>query len=299
MIRHFARAVLLLLCAAATTSAQLQLPGTPLSFRRGDIIVTLEPGPVLWFLPNGTPRGVLVSLIPGTGEGLDFDPSGRLYVTRWCTDPFCGGVAGNTVEMFNTLGISMGAVGSGYDCSPHAIVFTADSAAFVGQSGCTGDILRFAPGMTQPQAFDVALDNSGSWWIDVAPDRCTVYYTSLGPNVKRYDTCARVQLPDFNAAPLPGGVTHDLQILPDGGVLVSSGDVVARLNAAGALVQTYSVPGEPALWAGLDLSGDGTFWAANYETSNVYRFDLATGAVRQVFNTLTPAHTVVGIRVRK
>lgn len=297
MTGNIARIGLLLLCTAITASAQLQLP-SPLAFGRGDIIVTLEPGPVLWFLPNGTPRGVLVSLVPGTGEGLDFDPSGRLYVTRWCTDPFCGGLAGNTVEMFNTLGISMGAVGSGYDCSPHAIVFAPDSTAWVGQSGCTGDILRFAPGMAEPEAFDVALDNGGTWWLDVAPDRCTVFYTSVGPNVKRYNTCARAQLADFNAAPLPGGVTHDLQILPDGGVLVSSGDVVARLDRSGALVRTYSVP-EPTLWAGLDLPGDGTFWAANYETSNVYRFDLATGAVRQVFNTQTPPHTVVGIRVKK
>jgi outer membrane protein assembly factor BamB len=288
---------LLLLCAAAPAGAQLQVP--LLTINRGDIIVTIEQGPVMWFLPNGTPRGFLVSLVPGTGEGLDFDPSGRLYVTRWCVDPFCGGLAGNTVEVFNALGVSGGAVGSGYDCSPHAIVFTADSSAYVAQSGCSGDILRFSPGMTQPAAFDVALENGGSWWLDIAPDRCTVFYTSVGPNVKRYDTCARVQLPDFNTAPLPGGVTHDVRVLPDGGVLVSSGAVVARLDASGTLVQTYSVPGEPALWAGLDVLADGTFWAVNYETSNVHRFDLASGAVRQSFTTGTPAHTAVAVRVRK
>jgi hypothetical protein len=246
----------LLLCAGVPAGAQLQLP--LVTINRGDIIVTIEQGPVMWFLPNGTPRGVLVSLIPGTGEGLDFDPSGRLYVTRWCVDPF-----------------------------------------YVAQSGCSGDILRFAPGMLQPAAFDVALENSGSWWLDIAADGCTVYYTSVGPNVKRYDTCRRAQLPDFNAAPLPGGVTHDVRVLPDRGVLVSSGAVVARLDASGALVQTYAVPGEPALWAGLDVMADGTFWAVNYETSNIHRFDLASGVVRQSFNTGTPAHTAVAVRVRK
>jgi DNA-binding beta-propeller fold protein YncE len=59
------------------------------------------------------------------------------------------------------------------------------------------------------------------------------------------------------------------------------------------------VPGESALWAGLDLVGDGTFWVANYDTSNIYRFDLTTGAVRDVFNTGTAPHTAVGVRVKK
>jgi DNA-binding beta-propeller fold protein YncE len=53
------------------------------------------------------------------------------------------------------------------------------------------------------------------------------------------------------------------------------------------------------LWAGLDLVGDGTFWVANYDTSNVYRFDLTTGVVRDVFNTGTAPHTAVGVRVKK
>ena len=70
-------------------------------------------------------------------------------------------------------------------------------------------------------------------------------------------------------------------MLPDGGVLVSNGQVIARLDAAGVVVQTYEVPGEGTLWAGLDLVGDGTFWAGNYFSSTVYRFDLATGTARQ------------------
>jgi outer membrane protein assembly factor BamB len=117
--------------------------------------------------------------------------------------------------------------------------------------------------------------------------------------VKRFNVCTRQQLRNFNRAPLPGGATQDLRVLPDGGVLVSSGEVIARLNKNGHVVQTYGIPGEPSLWAGLDLADDGTFWAGNYESSNVYRFDLATGAVLAGFNTDTPAHTVVGIRIKK
>jgi hypothetical protein len=144
----------------------------------------------------------------------------------------------------------------------------------------------------------VAPEFAGSFWIDVALDRCRVVYTSYGPHVKQYDMCTRTQLPDFNAAPLPG-IAHDLRILPDDGVLVSSGQVISRLNAAGAITQTYAVPGEASLWAGIDLVGDGTFWAANYESSNVHRFDLISGRVLQSFNAQSDTHTVVAVRVKK
>jgi hypothetical protein len=121
----------------------------------------------------------------------------------------------------------------------------------------------------------------------------------MGSSVKRFDTCTGTQLADFNAAPLPG-VTHDLRVLPDGGVLVSSGEVIARLDAGGALVQTYAAaPGEPALWAGLDLAGDGTFWAANYFSSNIHRFALASGARLQTFSTNTPPNTAVAVVVMR
>jgi len=273
--------------------------GIGTTFSPGDVFVSLESGPVQWYAPDGTLNRVLVQNVAGTGEGLGFDPAGNLYVTRWCMDPLCGfGYGGNTVEKYNTMGQSLGAVGSGYDCSPHAIVFDPAGSAYVGQAGCTGAILKFAPGMTMPAAYPVAWDDQGSFWIDLAADLCTVRYTSFGPNVKQFDLCAGVQLPDFNVAPVPGGVAQDLRILPDGGVLVSSGDVIARLDGSGTLTGTYGAPGE-GFWAGLDLVGDGSFWAASYDTSNVYRFDLATGNVLAHFNTGTPSQTVVAVRVRK
>jgi outer membrane protein assembly factor BamB len=267
-----------------------------LTFAPGDLIVSLESGPVQWWLPNGTLNRLLVSTQIGTGEGMAFDAAGNLYVTRWCVDFLCA--SGNTVERFNSLGISTGTFGSGYDCSPHAIVFDRAGAAYVSQAGCTGAILKFVGG--KPVAsFPVAPEMQGSFWIDLGADGCTMFYTSYGPNVKQYDVCAAVQLPNFNVATMPGGATQDLRVLPDGGLLVSSGQVIARLDASGVLVQTYSIPGEPSLWSGLDLVGDGTFWAGNYEASTVYRFDLATGAVRAGFNTGAPSHSVVGIRVKK
>lgn len=267
------------------------------AFAPGDVFVSLRTGQVQWWGPNGILKAVLVNVIPGKAEGMGFDRAGNLYVTHYCLDPTCR--TGNSVEKFDSSGISRGAFGSGYNCNPYAIVFDAATRAFVGQADCTGSILRFdGLGVFQAE-FLVAPDNRGSARIDLAPDACTMFYTSQGPNVKRFNICTNQQLPNFNKAPLPGGVTWALRILPDGGVLVACDIVIARLNAAGNLVQTYNVAGELSLWEGLDLAGDGTFWASNYGSSNVYRFDIATGNVLAGFNSGTPTTTVKDVLVKR
>ena len=266
------------------------------TFAPGDVFISIEPGPVQWRRSTGTLVRTLTGAVPGYAEGMGFDAAGNLYVTRWRLNVNPG--TGNTTEVFNTSGLATGTYGTGYDCDPHAIVFGPGGTGYVGQAGCTGAVLKFVPGQS-PVVLPVAPDNAGAFWIDLGLDGCTLFYTSWGSNVKRYDGCARVQRSNLNRAPLPGGEAHDLRVLPDGGVIVSSGDVIARLDGAGTLVRTYQVSGQYAPWTGLDLAGDGTFWAGNYESSNVYRFDLVTGTVLSAFNTGTPPHTVVDVLVRK
>jgi outer membrane protein assembly factor BamB len=289
-VRALARAVVLMLAFVPFAEAAPKPVFAP-----GDLFVSFESSPVQWRNSDGSLNSVLASTVPGTGEGMAFDHSGHLYLAHWCADPSCS--TGNTIEEFNARGVSEGAVGTGYDCNPHAVAFDQNGRMLVGQADCTGDILRMAMG-SAPQAFTVAAENRGSFWIVLAPDNCTVFYTSWGPDVKRFNVCTGTQMTDFNQAPLPGGQTQGLQLLPDGGVLVSSGAVIARLNASGQLVQTYSVStGEAQYWAGLDLVGDGTFWAVNYYSSNVYRFNLSTGAVVSGFNTGAAVDTAVDVRV--
>jgi hypothetical protein len=285
---------------AILTALSLQLRAVELSFVPGDVFVSLEPGPVQWHGPDGALRRVLVPTVPGWGEGMAFDASGSLHVARWCIEGSCD-TTGNTVEKFNVLGQSMGSVGSNFNCNPHTIVFDAVGDAYVGQAGCNRTILKFVQtSIDPPLEYSVAQENQGVFWMDLAPDGCTMFYTSVGPNVKRFDVCTNSQLADFNAAPLPGGVTHDLRVLPDGGVLVSSGQVIARLDQFGVLSQTYEVPGETTLWAGLDLADNNTaFWAANYFSSNVHKFNLADGTRVAGFHAGTPPNTVVAVRVLK
>ena len=300
MITPRSRTCIVLTAMLVAVSLQLQARQLPLlTFSPGDILVSLEPGPVQWYSAGGLIRRVLAQTSPGTGEGMALDRNRNLYVTRWCIDPFCQQGDTGSVEKYDNLGSSQGKTGPVFNCSPHTIVFDAAGAAYVGQAGCRKTILKYLPGETVATEYTVAEDAFGVFWMDLAPDGCTMFYTSFGANVKRYDVCRGAQLRDFNDEPLPGAVAQDLRVLSDGGVLVASGQVIARLNGSGVVTQTYEVPGEGALWVGLDLVGDGTFWVGNYYTSNVYRFNLTTGAQLASFNSGTPANTVVGIRVVK
>src|SRR5947208_3198659 len=118
----------LLLLLAGTRARAITL-ASALTFSPGDVFVSLESGQVQWRLPNGMLNRILVGTVPGTGEGMGFDTGGNLYVSRWCIDPWCSST-GDTVEKFNSMGQSLGSVGSGYDCAPHAIVFDAIGSAY-------------------------------------------------------------------------------------------------------------------------------------------------------------------------
>ena len=264
---------------------------------REDVFVSLETGLVQWRTSAGALRAVLVGVVSGPASGMRFDAAGNLYVAHRCADGAC--TAGNTVEKFTPRGVSQGAVGGPYHCDPHSIAFDAAGGAFVAQAHCTTHVLKFTSGQP-PTSYPVQSETRGALWIDLAGDGCTLFYTSRGPDVKRFDVCANRQLRSFNLAPMPGGETRGIRILPDGGALVSSGAVVARLDADGALVRSYGVAsGEPQDWAGLDLGANGTFWAINSATSSVFQFDLATGEVRGSVYTGTAANTAVDVAVRR
>jgi hypothetical protein len=74
---------------------------------------------------------------------------------------------------------------------------------------------------------------------------------------------------------------------------------IKRLNALGAVVQTYDVAGEDS-WFALNLDPNGTsFWSGGLNTSNFYRFNILTGAVEVgPINTGAPGGTMGGICVK-
>ena len=201
----------------------------------------------------------MVTMLPGQAKGLAFDSSGNLFVTHW----FGSGSSGNDVVTFDRNGNSTGLFGTGFNCNPSSIVFDNSGNAYIGQADCSTQILKFDSSGNLLAQYNVAVENRGSYHIVLDPNQCTMYYTSEGPNVKRFNVCTNTQMSNFNSAPLPDpvGGAQQFALLPGGGMLVADFNVIARLDASGKLVTTYDTPTNNC-WLGMERDPDGTsFWA--------------------------------------
>jgi cysteine-rich repeat protein len=170
------------------------------------------------------------------------------------------------------------------DASPgggtESIIFDSAGNFFVGHAYGDKSIRKYNASGTFLESYSAALDIRGTDWIDLATDQCTLFYTSLGRLVKRFDVCTNTQLTDF--ATLPGtGYAYTFRLLPPGdgtgGLLVADYNNIKRLNGTGNVVQTYDSLGEDN-WFSLNLDPDGTtFWSGDFFTRNFYRFEITSG----------------------
>ena len=222
----------------------------------------------------------------GSVTGMAFDALDALYVTDFTADG---------VSKFDGGGNPIGNFGTGYNCQPESIVFDKAGNAYVGETGCSHALLKFDSYGNLLAGWAVTTEVEGSDWIDLASDQCTIFYTSQGTTVFRFNACTGQQLPIF-ATGLHTGL--GLRILPDGGVLVADDQDIVRLDSAGRSIGTYNATGE-SCWVSLTLDPDGTsFWAVDFCTSDIVRFDITSGNQLAKFNAGTPTLTVYGIAMR-
>ena len=249
-----------------------------------------------------TNAGVFVEQLnttSGSNEqtGMCFDgntPAATLRSTNFST---------NNMTRFNNMGAVMQHPWAGpFSQSPESCVVNAAGDVYVGQADGTRDILKFNAAGTLLDSYNVPVGPRGSDWIDLAADQCTMFYTSEGSDIRRYDVCADTPLANFNVAPLTGGACFALRIRANGEVFVACSTAVHRLSAAGVVVQSYPKPvTESSFLFALNLDPGGTsFWTAGYSTKNVYRYDITTGAVLLSFvaNHMPPlGPTLAGLAV--
>lgn len=268
----------------------------PNAAREADqLLLSLRTGHVHLYSMAGTLLKDIVGDSDGAAKGMAFDRAGNLYVAHW-TGSAIG--KGNFVEVFSPDFLTHHTFGSNYDCNPTSLAFDSNGNLYVGQVDCTGDVLKFNSSGAFLGSFNVAVENHGSAWIDVQADNCTLLYGSEGPNVKRFDVCNGLQLPDLNPIPLPESApVHQVRILPDGSVLAAAGDRLIRFGPAGDIVREFTIPGEDC-FRGIAMHPSRTsFFATNYCNSHVYRVDLVSGVVLQSFTAATPPFTVKGPHV--
>jgi hypothetical protein len=254
--------------------------------------VPYVPGDVFAADANGlihhyNPTGVLVDTL-NTGSnsaeesGMCFGEMGRLRSTNFDA---------NNMTLFDNMGnVVTFPWGSGFNQHPESCVLNAAGDIYVGQADGAKDVLKFNTSGTLLASYNVTTGPRGSDWIDLAADQCTLYYTSEGPTIRRFNVCTNTQLSDFATNFTQAGGTTDcyaLRIRTNGEVMVACHDRIYRLSATGAVIQTYpaSTYGENYFFA-LNLDPDGsTFWSAGIFSGKVYRIDIAGGLLVTQFPT--------------
>jgi len=279
--------------AAIVLAAGLASTAFALPFSKGDVFASVGNGKVEVYSPTGT---LLQTLNNGLGStfttGGVFDAAGNFYVTTF---------NGNVVSKWDSNGVLVnGSFMTGCNSDCESITRDASGHAFVGQADGTGDIRKYdlATGAFIT-SFSPTVSPRGTDWVDLSADQTTIFYTSEGGLIRRFDTGANAQLANFNAVDA-GGNMFALRILADGGVLVAHTNNVLRFNSAGVLVQTYAVTGHSGTLFALNLDPDGTsFWTGDLGGDNkVFRVDIASGAILTSFNTLQAGdNTLAGLTV--
>ena len=219
--------------------------------------------------------------------GSAFDSSGNFYVT----DDLTGDVSEYAPD-----GTLDGVFASGLQ-NPLSLAFDNQGNLYVGQQ-TTPYIAEFSKtGQFIQNIGPLATELSGDDWIALAPDECTVYYTTEETDILRYNMCTNQQLPNLNVQAFP---TFDastslpvqafqLQILPNGNVLVADSNADILLDPNGNVLQTYtcaSLPGCQGSLFAMSLDPDGnSFWTGDSTSGDVWKVDIASGDVLQQINT--------------
>jgi streptogramin lyase len=250
------------------------------TFEKGDVFAGVAGGNIQWWRPSThTLITTLNSTLGGFTTGMAFDGAGNLYGTNF---------SAGSITKYDTFGaiIPPNPFVSGMS-SPESIAFSSGFASFyVGQAG-TGAINQFdtATGALLKSYTGLVIGPRGTDWIDLAADNHTIYYTSEGTTIHRYDTATSTQLTDF-ATGLPGSNAFALRILPDGSVLVADTSTVVKLNPDGSLNTTFTPPGSISSLFSLNLDPDGvSFWTGDSGTGLFYQMLVSDGTLLDTFDT--------------
>jgi len=255
--------------------------GAATVFAPGQVFASVGTSQVNLYDP--TSGDLLNTLNDGTNEpytaGSAFDSSGNFYVT----DDLNG-----TISKYAPDGTFDGTFASGLT-NPLSLVFDNQGNLYVGQQG-TPYIAEFnSSGQSVANFGPLTTGETGDDWIALSSDECTFYYTTETDVIYRYDKCTNTQLSTFNVAPFTGDNAFELQILPNGNVLVADSESDIMLDPNGNVIGTYScadLPGCSGELFAIALDPDGlSFWTGDAFSGDIYRVDIASGTVLQTIDT--------------
>jgi hypothetical protein len=269
--------VLAVVVLASVLAATSQPAGATTAWNVGDVFAAVSNGQYKVFDGGGAFKETLDDGMGGFTTGCSFNPAlDRLYTTNF--------TASRVVAYDNASPHNIDQDILTAPASAESIVFDLATGDFyVGHADGNQDIERYnAAGMLQ-QTYDVPVGPRGSDWIELAADGQTMFYTSEGRTIRRYDVSgAGAPLPDFAALPGPG-VAFALRLLPpgdgSGGLLVADFGNVKRLAGDGSVIETYDVTGADS-WFSLNLDPDGVhFWSGDIFTGKLHKFKIGMPGV--------------------
>src|SRR5467141_1118133 len=274
------------------------------TWNNGDVFAAVSNGSYNVYDNSGVFKQTISDPYPGTfTTGCAFNAAGtKLYTTNFSknfVEVYDNNDPHAIVQTIDTKGTLTPA-----NEQNESVVFAADGSFYVGHAGGTSGgkrLSHYDAGGTLLAEYSPAVESRGTDWVDLSNDQQTMFYTSEGSHVKRFDVAAALQLPDFSSSlhTATGVVAYALRLLPPGdgtgGLLVADTTDILRLKADGTVLQTYDVSGENQ-WFALNLDPNGTsFWSGSFDTGNFYRFNINTGVKELGPINAAGAHKLFGL----
>jgi hypothetical protein len=297
--RKMVISLLAVLALLVSMSPVVMAVATP--FEIGDVFASVNNGQVQQWRDIGGNMTLMDTLSDGQGSfttGSATDAAGNLYVTNFGNANLVRYAGPNTPHTATIPFVDpfVDNTGAGSPSATESIVFDQAGNFYLGHAGGNADIFKYSANGTYIEQYDVADDLVGSDWIDLAADQTTMFYTSEGRAIQRYDVGTDTQLANF--ATLPGlGNAFALRILGDGGLLVADRSNIKRLDSSGNVTQTYDIAGQDN-WFALNLDPDGTsFWSGDFGNDFFYKFDIGSGAILETVDTGMGGGALFGLSV--
>ncbi len=248
----------------------------------GDVFASVGNGQVKEFTPTGVLVQTLNTGLGGFTTGSAFDSSGNLYVTNFSS---------GSISKFDNNGVLVSANFVVPGGSPESISFAKDGTFYVGNAS-TNQIKHYTAAGVLIGTVTVSTERRGTDWIDLQADQSTLLYTSEGSDILSFNSTTNTQNPNVTSA-LPGSSAYALRALGDGTILVADSGADYRVSAvSGTILQTYlsGANGNSGGLFSLNLDPNGTsFWTGDFNSSNIWEVNIATGAVQNFFNAGTNA----------
>jgi hypothetical protein len=245
------------------------------NWRVGDVFVGIGNGQYKVFDKDGNLKETVPNGQGGMTGGCAFDSTYHLFTTNISQAKIFRYKIDHPHGVLQSINPASATSGAG------SIVFAGNGDFYVGDP-TAGAIRKYDHAGVLQMTYSVAVENGGTNWIDLTADGKTIFYTSEGRLVKRFDVFNNAQLRPFANLGYPGSPHFQLfalRLLPDGGLLVADKKNIKRLNKWGKVVQVYDADSQND-WRSLNLDPNGSsFWAGDATSGKFYRFSIATGAI--------------------